>query len=142
MLVLAYDHGARDMFIKVKSYLDEKNVEYVECANVELDPLDSFAKFAKEANEYVKRGYIGIYGCRSGIGMSMASNKSKGVRGALCFTPIFAEMSRKHNNANVCILPCEYIDDVTAIEIVKTFLSTEFLGGRYQERLDELDTIV
>ena len=73
--------------------------------------------------------------------MSMASNKARGVHGALCNSPIFAEMSRKHNNANVCILPCDYIDENTAIEIVDTFLKTEFLGGKYQDRIDELDSI-
>jgi ribose 5-phosphate isomerase B len=141
MIVLAYDHGSREMFIKIKAYLDSKNLEYIECASVEYDALDSFAKFAKDANEYVKKGYTGIYGCRSGIGMSMASNKARGVHGALCSSPIFAEMSRKHNNANVCILPCDYIDESNAIQIVETFLSTDFLGGKYQDRIDELDSI-
>ena len=141
MIVLAYDHGARDMFQKIKLFLDSKGLEYIECASPEYDGLDSFAGFAKQANEYVKNGYTGIYGCRSGIGMSMASNKARGVHGALCVAPVFAEMSRKHNNANVCILPCDYIDKNTAIEIVETFLKTDFLGGKYQDRIDELDSI-
>ncbi|MBQ7351682.1 MAG: RpiB/LacA/LacB family sugar-phosphate isomerase [Clostridia bacterium] len=141
MVVLAYDHGAREMFLKIKKYLTLHNIEFVEFASEEYDALDSFATFAKQANEYVKKGYIGIYGCRSGIGMSMASNKAKGVRGALCIEPIFAEMSRKHNNANVCILPCDYICYRRAIRIINTFLNTEFLGGKYQDRIDELELI-
>lgn len=141
MVVLAYDHGAREMFQKIKGYLDRNKIEYIECSSKEYDGLDSFAQFAKEANSYVKKGYIGIYGCRSGIGMSMASNRAKGVRGALCIEPIFAEMSRKHNNANVCILPCDYICYKRAIRIINTFLSTEFLGGKYQSRVEELDKI-
>jgi len=141
MIVLAYDHGAWNMFSKIKKYLDNNKIEYIECASSEYDSLDSFAKFASLANEYVKKGYIGIYGCRSGIGMSMASNRANGVRGALCIEPIFAEMSRKHNNANVCILPCDYICYRRAIRIINTFLSTEFLGGRYQDRIDEVDKI-
>ena len=141
MIVLAYDHGAREMFLKIKKYLDLHNIEYVECSSKEYDGLDSFAKFAKEANAYVKKGYIGIYGCRSGIGMSMASNKAKCVRGALCIEPIFAEMSRKHNDANVCILPCDYICYRRAIRIINTFLNTEFLCGKYQDRVEELETI-
>lgn len=141
MLVLAYDHGAYDMFQRIKAYLDRNKIEYIECASKELSPLDSFADFATMANEYVKQGYIGIYGCRSGIGMSMASNRSKGVRGALCIEPKFAEMTRKHNDANVCILPCDYICYKRAIRIINTFLSTEFLGGKYQERVEQLDSI-
>lgn len=141
MIVLAYDHGARDMFQKIKAYLDRNKIQYVECSSKEYDGLDSFAGFAKEANKYVKKGYVGIYGCRSGIGMSMASNRAKGVRGALCIEPIFAEMSRKHNDANVCILPCDYICYKRAIRIINTFLNTEFLGGKYHSRIEELDKI-
>ena len=141
MIVLAYDHGAREMFLKIKEYLKERGYNYVEFASPNLDEMDSFATFAKQANEYIKKGCIGIYGCRSGIGMSMASNRSKGVRGALCPIPVFAEMSRKHNDANVCILPCDYIDFLKATDIIDTFLNTQFLGGKYQDRVNELDTI-
>ena len=141
MLVLAYDHGASEMFQKIKGYLDRNKIEYVECASKEYDGQDSFAEFASKANAYVKKGYIGIYGCRSGIGMSMASNRARGVRGALCIEPIFAEMSRKHNNANVCVLPCDYICYKRAIRIINTFLNTEFLGGKYQSRIEELEKI-
>ena len=141
MIVLAYDHGAREMFLKIKEYLKERGYNYVEFASPTLDEMDSFATFAKQANDYVKKGNIGIYGCRSGLGMSMASNRSKGVRGALCPTAKFAEMSRKHNDANVCILPCDYIDFLKATDIIDTFINTAFLGGKYQARVDELDTI-
>lgn len=141
MLVLAYDHGAWEMFQKIKGYLDRKGIEYVDCGKETLDPLDSFADSAIKANKYVQKGYTGIYGCRSGIGMSMASNKAKGVRGALCIQPIFAEMSRKHNDANVCVLPCDYICYKRAIRIIDTFLNTEFLKGKYADRVKQVDEI-
>jgi ribose 5-phosphate isomerase B len=141
MIVLAYDHGAREMFGQIKEYLKEQNLEYVECASMEYDAMDSFVDFAKGANEYVRQGYIGIYGCRSGIGMSMAANRAMGVRAALCVEPKFAEMSRKHNNANVCVLPCDYIDFEKVKSIIQTFLKTEFLGGKYELRNNQLDDI-
>jgi len=141
MIVLAYDHGAYEMFQKIKKYLKNNNIEYTEFASTEYDALDNFTTFSSKANELVKQGNVGIYGCRSGIGMSMASNRAKGVRGALCIEPIFAEMSRKHNDANVCILPCDYICYRRAIRIINTFLNTEFLGGKYKSRVDELDNI-
>lgn len=141
MIVLAYDHGAYEMFQKIKKYLETNNIEYREFASPIYDGLDNFTVFSREANKLVKAGNIGIYGCRSGIGMSMASNRCKGVRGALCIEPIFAEMSRKHNDANVCILPCDYICYRRAIRIINTFLNTEFLGGKYQKRVEELDEI-
>ncbi len=129
------------MFQKIKKYLEGKGLDYVEFASPKYDALDNFSSFAKSANEEVVKGNIGIYGCKSGLGMSMASNRKKGVRGALCIQPIFAEMSRKHNDANVCILPCEYICYRRAIRIIETFLQTEFLGGKYQKRVEELDEI-
>lgn len=141
MIVLAYDHGAYNTFVEIKKHLDKLGLEYTEFASPNYDALDSFAKFAREANELVKAGNIGIYGCRSGIGMSMASNKAKGVRGALCFKAKIAEMSRKHNDANVCILPCDYISIRQAIKTIDTFLNTEFLGGKYQDRVAEVDEI-
>ena len=141
MIVLAYDHGAVDMFDKIKKYLSSKGLEYVEYASPEYDALDNFTTFAKSANEEIKKGNIGIYGCRSGIGMSMASNRCKGVRGALCYNVKIAEMCRLHNDANVCIIPCEYIEFDEVKKIIDTFLKTEFLGGRYQVRVEELDEI-
>lgn len=141
MIVLAYDHGAYEMFQKIKAYLRKNNIDYIEFASEKYDALDDFSSFAKRANLEVLKGNIGIYGCRSGLGMSMASNRKKGIRGALCIEPIFAEMSRKHNDANVCILPCDYICYRRAIRIINTFLNTKFLGGKYKRRVDELDEI-
>lgn len=141
MIILAYDHGAFEKFQKIKEYLSGKNLEFIEFASSEYDALDNFTTFAKSANALVKEGNIGIYGCRSGVGMSMASNRCKGVRGALCFDKKIAEMSRKHNDANVCVLPCDYITQDMAIEIIDNFLTTDFLGGKYQERVEELEDI-
>ena len=141
MIVLAYDHGAFEKFQEIKKYLEKNNLEYIEFASKEYDALDNFTTFAKSANEMVRSGNIGIYGCRSGIGMSMASNRCKGVRGALCVDKVFAEMSRKHNNANVCILPCDYISMDKCIDIIDSFLKTDFLGGKYQARVEELDEL-
>jgi len=141
MIVLAYDHGAHDMFQKIKELLKTKNIEFVEFANSKVDPLDSFAEFGKMANKEVLKGNIGIYGCRSGIGMSMVSNRQKGIRGAICFNEKFAEMSRLHNDANVCIIPCDYLDFDSVEKIIDKFLSTEFLGGKYLSRVEELDNI-
>lgn len=141
MIVLAYDHGAYNTFREIKKHLEKMGLEYTEFASPEYDGLDSFAKFARAANELVKAGNTGIYGCRSGIGMSMASNKARGVRGALCFKTKIAEMSRKHNDANVCILPCDYISVRQALKTVDVFLKTDFLGGKYADRVGEVDKI-
>lgn len=141
MIILAYDHGAVDMFAKIKEYLKQQGLEYKEFASSEYDALDNFTTFAKSANQMIKQGHIGIYGCRSGIGMSMASNRCKGVRGAICFNSKIAYMCRQHNDANVCIIPCEYVEFDEVVEIINTFLNTDFIGGKYQVRVEELDEI-
>lgn len=139
MIVLAYDHGGYAVFQKIKKYLTDKGVSYIDCASKEYDPLDSFVTSGQLANKEVLKGNIGIYGCRSGIGMSMVSNRQKGIRGAVCLNEKFAQMSRKHNDANVCILPCDYISFSKIKKIIDTFLNTQFLGGKYQDRIEELD---
>jgi len=76
--------------------------------------------------------------CGSGIGMSIVANKFTGVRGALCHDTRAAEMSRRHNNANILCLGARVIEAAQALEIVRTWLTTPFDGGRHQERLDFL----
>lgn len=80
----------------------------------------------------------GILICSTGIGMSIAANKRKGVRAALCLTPKFAQQARKHNNANVLVLAGDYTPYKKAQVIVKVFLSEKFLKGRYQKRTDQI----
>jgi len=87
---------------------------------------------------------VAVYGiliCGTGIGMCIAANKMKGIRAINCGDAFCAERGRAHNNANVLCLGGEILDDTAALEIVKTFLSTEFLGGRHQRRVEKLDRI-
>ncbi|MEX1297678.1 MAG: RpiB/LacA/LacB family sugar-phosphate isomerase, partial [Desulfotignum sp.] len=81
----------------------------------------------------------GILLCGSGIGMSMAANRFKGVRAALCSDLLSARLSRQHNDANILAMGGRLIGDVLAIELVKTFLETEFEGGRHLERIQSMD---
>ncbi len=79
---------------------------------------------------------LGILICGSGIGMSIAANKYRGIRCALCHNEYTAEMSRRHNNANILAIGARVIGIDLAISIVRKFLNTEFEGGRHQKRLD------
>ena len=82
---------------------------------------------------------VGILICASGIGMSMAAGKVKGVRAALCLNEQMAVMSRSHNNANILCLGQDFVDEQTARRVVETWLSTEFQGGRHDRRLAKVD---
>ncbi|AZQ63372.1 ribose 5-phosphate isomerase B [Flammeovirga pectinis] len=81
---------------------------------------------------------FGITICGSGIGVSMVANKHKGIRAGLCWEPVLAALTRQHNNANVLSMPARFISLARAIEIVDTFISTEFEGGRHQNRVDKI----
>ena len=72
--------------------------------------------------------------------MSISANRFKGIRASLCHCPEFAEMSRRHNNSNVLILPGRFITDDHAIECINKFKNTEFEGGRHTKRLDKIDS--
>jgi ribose 5-phosphate isomerase B len=80
----------------------------------------------------------GILICSTGVGMSIAANKVKGIRAALCLSPEFAQRARQHNNANVLVLAGDFTSPKKAQEIVKVFLSESFLKGRYRKRTNQI----
>ena len=82
--------------------------------------------------------YPGIAMCGSGNGIAMTLNKHQGIRAALCWTPELARLARAHNNANVLVMPARFIAPEVAIEIIETFLSTEFEGGRHERRIEKM----
>lgn len=81
---------------------------------------------------------IGILICGSGNGISMTANKHQGIRCALCWTPEISALARQHNDANIVALPARFIDAATAKQIVETFLTTEFEGGRHANRVTKI----
>jgi len=84
------------------------------------------------------RAQFGIAICGSGIGISIAANRHKGIRAALCSTGLAAELSRQHNDANILCLGARLIGDAEARECVKRFLATKFEGGRHAKRIEKL----
>jgi ribose 5-phosphate isomerase B len=85
------------------------------------------------------KGGIGIFVCGSGVGISMAANRYKGIRAALCHCVEYAKMARLHNNANVLCLGGRFLTLEEAKAMIETFLNTEFLGGKYQVRMAMMD---
>ena len=101
-------------------------------------PVD-YPDIAQKVGEAVVSGDFdqGILICQTGIGMSIAANKIKGVRAALCHNTLAAQRTRQHNDANVLCLRGENIDTESALKIVKTFLATDFEGGRHIQRVNK-----
>ena len=140
MIILAYDHGGYDTMVRIKQYLDSCGLEYIDVNN-KYDEQDSYVEYAKLANIKMIEDIhnVGIYMCRSGLGMSIVANRQKGVRAVLCNNEKFAIMGRKHNDANVLVLPNDYMDFDTMTKTIDAFLNTEFEGGRHATRVQAID---
>ena len=104
------------------------------------DESVDYPDYAKRVSARVVGGEdrFGILVCGTGIGMTIAANKIEGVRAALAYNGAAARMAREHNDANVLAIGGRVVNDADAIEIVKSFLSTNFAGGRHQRRIDKI----
>lgn len=139
-IVLAADHGGFALKQKVKEHLQEKGYDVLDLGCHNESSVD-YPNYGKACGEAVMRGDAerGMVFCGTGIGISIAANKVKGIRCALCTSTLMAELSRKHNNANILALGGRILEPGLALEIVAVWLDTEFEGGRHQNRVNLLD---
>ena len=138
-IALASDHAAYEMKEKIKSLLTDKEIEWEDFGTFSTDSCD-YPDFAIPAAQSVGEKYndLGIIICGTGIGMSIASNKVKDVRAALCCSEETAKLSRQHNNANVLCFGARTNSWENAEKMINAFLSTEFEGDRHTRRLDKI----
>ncbi|MDD4366559.1 MAG: ribose 5-phosphate isomerase B [Eubacteriales bacterium] len=146
-IAIAADHGGYELKEKIKEYLEsiyanDKDVEILDIGT-DSDASVDYPMYGKKCAEKVASGQAqkGIVICGTGIGISIAANKVKGIRCALCTNEKMAEMSRKHNDANMLALGGRITDPDTALRIVDVWLKTNFEGGRHKRRVDMLDCI-
>lgn len=139
---IACDHGGYDLKEDLKAWLTEKGHELVDFGCQGHDSCD-YADFAEPAARAVADGTCerGIVICTTGIGVSITANKVKGVRCALCSEPWSAEMTRRHNNANMLAMGAGVVGPLMARQIVEAFLKFEFEGGRHQRRIDKIAAV-
>ncbi len=140
-LALAADHGGFELKEHIKALLKGRaDLEIQDLGTHSPDSVD-YPQFGKACAEAVASGEAdrGIVFCGTGIGISIAANKVKGIRCALATNVFMAEMSRKHNDANMLALGGRVLSMEEAAAIVGVWLSTEFEGGRHQRRVDLLD---
>ncbi|MDO9262487.1 MAG: ribose 5-phosphate isomerase B [Desulfosalsimonadaceae bacterium] len=140
-IVIGSDHAGYALKEFIKAYLTDLHLAVEDCgANSEasVDYSDIGLKVAQKVAAGTGRG---ILICGTGIGMSMAANRIKNVRAALCNDIFSAAMSRRHNDANVLVMGGRVIGTELAKEIVRVWLETPFEGGRHQRRIDKLDRI-
>ena len=133
------DHAGVDYKKHIQEYLFVKDVEVKNYGTDSLDSVD-YPDFAhpvsKDVNE--KLSDLGILICGSGNGVCMTANKYQNVRAALCWDKELAILSKTHNNANIVCIPARFVDKELALEIVKTFISENFEGGRHERRVNKI----
>ncbi len=142
MIILACDHAGYNLKEQIKEFFNKENITTIDVGTYSTDSVD-YPDYAKAGNQKVleNANNVGIYICGTGIGMSIAANKDPKIRAALCLNTNFASLARKHNNANVLVLPGRYINKQKAIRIIKVFLTTNFEGGRHSRRVKKLKEV-
>ena len=140
MIALGCEHGGYALMQSVKKHLDELGLEYKDFGTYSTDSCD-YPVYAKAAANAVANGECerGILICGTGIGISIAANKVKGIRAALCSDCFSAEMTRRHNNANMLAMGARVLGEGLALQIVDIFLNTPFDGGRHARRVDMIE---
>lgn len=136
-IIIGCDHAAYELKDKIVDFLEKKGIKVNDIGTFSQDSVN-YPDYANQVANSVEQGLCdrGILLCGTGLGMSMAANRHRGIRAALCNDIFSAKMSRLHNNSNVLVLGGRVVGDILALEIVETWLETEFEGGRHQMRLD------
>ena len=141
-IALGCDHRGLKLKQAIIGLLAELGHDYEDFGCYNSDPVD-YPDIAKQVADAVVSGKFehGILVCSSGIGMSMAANKVKGIRAALCCSTFGAERARRHNDANILCLGEDALEQASALDIVKVYLSTTFEGGRHLRRLEKIRSL-
>jgi len=141
-ILIASDHGGFDLKEHLIQYLKTQNYNIVDMGTYNRDSVD-YPDYAEKVAEGIiaEENVKGILVCGTGIGISIAANKHKGIRAALVGSVTMARLSREHNNANIVCLGGRTTGSMVAEEIVETFLNTEFEGDRHQRRIDMLEKV-
>jgi len=138
-VALGSDHAGYDLKEQIKQHLKKRKITYIDIGAYGTEPVD-YPDYAVRAAKIVTshKAKFGILICGTGIGMSMAANKIKGIRAAVCHSVYTAEMSRKHNNANILAIGARILKSGLAVKIVDAFISTPFEGGRHLRRVKKI----
>lgn len=139
-IAIACDHAGFQMKEFIKNKLIESGYEVTDFGT-NSDASVDYPDFAHKVGVAVSSTEfpLGFVLCGSGNGVNMTVNKHKGVRSALCWNEEIARLARAHNNANICAMPARFIPADEAWRIAKTFLATEFEGGRHVNRINKID---
>lgn len=137
---IASDHAGYELKQHLGAALEQLGYE-VEDLGTHSPASTDYADFAHPLAEQVEQGKArrGVLLCGTGLGMSYAANRHAGVRAAVAWSPEIAALARKHNDANVLVLPARFVSEEDGVQILKTWLETEFEGGRHEGRVRKIE---
>lgn len=138
-IAIGNDHAGPEHKEKIIQFLRDNELEVINFGTDTTDSVD-YPDFGHQVAQAVENKEVdfGIVICGSGNGIAMAANKHQAVRCALCWIPEIAALAKQHNDANVISIPARYTTTEQAIEIIKAYLSSEFEGGRHQNRVNKI----
>ncbi|MGL5020502.1 MAG: ribose 5-phosphate isomerase B [Mycoplasmatales bacterium] len=138
-IAIGSDHAGFVLRKNVLVWLEKKGYDVIDCGT-DNETSSNYAVEGIKVGENVVIGNadLGIVICGSGVGISIAANKVKGIRAALASTPEIAKLSREHNDANILALGARFISEKDAIKCVEIFLNTKYEGGRHANRVDTI----
>jgi ribose 5-phosphate isomerase B len=141
-IYIGADHAGFALKQKLVDELKRLGYEPVDVGPKALDPQDDFPDFAKPVAEAVSQGKAprGVLTCGTGLGMSYTANRFPHVRAAVAWTPEIAELARKHNDANVLVLPARFVSEKEGMDILHKWLDTGFEGGRHARRVEKIES--
>ena len=139
-IAIVCDHAGYYLKDIIMKFLIQRNVILKDLGCFQYEETDDYADFGHPLAKAVSSGEfdLGISICGTGNGMNMTVNKYQGIRSALCWNEEISRLARAHNDANICALPARFINESEACLIVRTFLETEFDGGRHKRRIDKI----
>ena len=138
-LAIGNDHAGSDLKKKIVNLLKDQNIEVINYGTDQNESVD-YPDFAHPVGRSIQENKVdlAIVICGSGNGVNMVVNKYSKVRSALCWNTELAGLARSHNNANILAIPARFVSEEVALEMVNTFLTTPFEGGRHQNRVEKI----
>ncbi len=138
-IAIGCDHAGFHYKERIKKELEDQGISVLDEGTHSADSVD-YPDFVHPVAELIekKTADLGIVICGSGNGVAMTANKHQGIRAAVCWLDELSALARQHNNANIIAIPARFVDQELAVQMVNTFLTTEFEGGRHERRVNKI----